>query len=116
MMQKIEGRRNDRADCFREYAEGCLSREEYVEKDRAIQEDVDAYCMQLREADSLYNSEKEKIEDTIRWCDAFLQCRSPRKDRKNVIHPELLQILVERIRVLPGHVIEVDIPIRREQK
>lgn len=110
LSQTIKGIKNEMADDFRKYAEDGISRYEYSERQDKHQEQVDELEDDLKELDNTYSYNRQKLNSMIRWCKAFLEGK---KRKKVKLDEELLRILVKEVRVYPGHIIELDIPVRR---
>ena len=95
---------------FRKYAEDKISRCEYSERQDKNQERVEELEDDIKELDNTYSYNQQKLNSLIKWCKAFLEGK---KRKKVKLDEELLRILVKEVRVYPGHIIELDIPVRR---
>ena len=110
LSQTIQGIRNEMAVDFRKYAEDKISRCEYSERQDKNQERVEELEDDIKELDNTYSYNQQKLNSLIKWCKAFLEGK---KRKKVKLDEELLRILVKEVRVYPGHIIELDIPVRR---
>lgn len=109
LSQKMDGCKYEMAELYAQYSEGKLEKGEYLLRQKEQQKDADHFREEINELDKKYSDAKREVESVINWCKALIQGK---KRKRFFLDESLLSILVKEIRVLPGHEVEIDLPIK----